>query len=149
MRENSNDQSLKDAQEEAKSAGRGLWGSDSSQHVRNITWELENPRQLVDRMGGKPVQAVIEHVRDGTTIRAFLLPDFYHVTLMMSGVRVRISARLLIKFFVKFFLFSLLIQRWEPRASQTQLCLSLMLWRHIISPRVAFFKETLRLFWNL
>jgi staphylococcal nuclease domain-containing protein 1 len=39
-------------------------------------------------MGGKPVQAVIEHVRDGTTVRAFLKPDFYHITLMMSGVRV-------------------------------------------------------------
>ena len=50
---------------------------------------MENPRQLVDRMAGKPVQAVIEHVRDGSTVRAFLLPDFYHVTLMMSGVRVR------------------------------------------------------------
>ena len=37
------------------------------------------------------MQAVIEHVRDGSTVRAFLLPDFYHVTLMMSGVRVSMS----------------------------------------------------------
>ena len=36
----------------------------------------------------KSLQAVIEHVRGGSTVRAFLLPDFYHVTLMMSGVRV-------------------------------------------------------------
>ena len=37
------------------------------------------------------MQAVIEHVRDGSTVRAFLLPDFYHVTVMMSGVRVSTS----------------------------------------------------------
>ena len=66
-----------------------MWSDDASTRVRNITWEVENPRQLVDRMAGKPVQAVIEYVRDGSTVRAFLLPDFYHVTLMMSGVRVR------------------------------------------------------------
>ena len=59
-------------------------------HVRQITWEVENPRQLVDRMAGQPIDAIIESVRDGSTIRAFLLPDFYHITLMMSGMRVRL-----------------------------------------------------------
>ena len=42
---------------------------------------------LVEKFGGKPVPAVIEHVRDGSTLRAFLLPDMYHVTVMLSGVR--------------------------------------------------------------
>ena len=32
--------------------------------------------------------AVIEHVRDGCTVRAFLLPDFYHVTIMITGIKV-------------------------------------------------------------
>ena len=32
--------------------------------------------------------AIIEHVRDGCTVRAFLLPDFHHVTVMMSGIKV-------------------------------------------------------------
>jgi staphylococcal nuclease domain-containing protein 1 len=32
--------------------------------------------------------AIIEHVRDGCTVRAFLLPDFYHVTVMMTGIKV-------------------------------------------------------------
>jgi len=31
--------------------------------------------------------AVIEHVRDGCTVRAFLLPDFYHVTVMITGIK--------------------------------------------------------------
>ena len=34
------------------------------------------------------MKAVIEHVRDGSTVRAFLLPDFYHITLVLSGIRV-------------------------------------------------------------
>jgi len=72
----------------AKAAGKGKWASSGLQdHVRNIKWTVENPRQLVDKFKGKPIQAVVEHVRDGSTIRAFLLPDFYHITLMVSGVR--------------------------------------------------------------
>ena len=35
--------------------------------------------------------AVIEHVRDACTVRAFLLPDFIYVTLMLSGVKVSLS----------------------------------------------------------
>jgi staphylococcal nuclease domain-containing protein 1 len=59
--------------------------------VRTVTWELENPRQLVDRFAGKPVKAVIESVRDGSTVRAFLLtPENYYVTLLLSGVRVSV-----------------------------------------------------------
>ena len=76
----------------AKAAGKGKWASSGLQeHVRNIKWTVENPRQLVDKFKGKPIQAVVEHVRDGSTVRAFLLPDFYHITLMVSGVRVIIN----------------------------------------------------------
>lgn len=32
--------------------------------------------------------AVIEHVRDGCTVRAFLLPSFDYVTIMLSGIKV-------------------------------------------------------------
>ena len=54
-----------------------------------MTWEFTETRQIVDRFAGRPVNAIIESVRDGSTVRAFLLPDFYHITLMMSGIRVR------------------------------------------------------------
>lgn len=43
---------------------------------------------FVKKHAYKPIKAVIEHVRDGSTIRAFLLPDFYHVTVMITGIRV-------------------------------------------------------------
>ncbi|MEQ2204727.1 nuclease domain-containing protein [Xenoophorus captivus] len=31
--------------------------------------------------------AIIEHVRDGSVVRALLLPDYYLVTVMLSGVK--------------------------------------------------------------
>ena len=82
------DEELKASEEAAKAAEKGVWGSDASKNVRKIQWEVENPRQLVDKMQGKAIPAIIENVRDGSTVRAFLLPDFYHITLMMSGVKV-------------------------------------------------------------
>jgi hypothetical protein len=46
----------------------------------------------VEKCGGKPIKAVIEHVRDGSSVRVFLLPDFYHIMLMISGIKVSIIA---------------------------------------------------------
>lgn len=81
-------QRLQDLENAAKSAEKGKWSSEPlSAHIRDIKWTIESPRGLVDRLGGKPVKAVIEHVRDGSTVRAFLLPDFYYVTLDMAGIR--------------------------------------------------------------
>merc|ERR1719225_894043 len=88
IRDNCNVPEFKEAEEAAKASKKGIHSDEpQSDHVRDVKWEVENPRQLVDRMGGQPIDAIIEHVRDGSTIRAFLLPDFYHITLMMSGMR--------------------------------------------------------------
>lgn len=87
-RDNCSDPAYTEAQEAAKSAQKGQWSEEPmSAHVRNVTWEVENPRQLVDTFANQPIDAIIENVRDGSTVRAFLLPDFYHITLMMSGMR--------------------------------------------------------------
>merc|ERR1712106_354137 len=86
-RDNCQDKTLQEAQEVAKNAKKGIHGEGFADHVRKITWEVENARGLVDKYAGKPVSAVVEHVRDGTTLRLFLIPDMIHVTLMMSGVR--------------------------------------------------------------
>ena len=91
-RDNCSDPAYTEAQEAAKSAQKGIHSEEPmSAHVRNVTWEHENPRQLVDTFAGQPIDAIIENVRDGSTVRAFLLPDFYHITLMMSGMRVSFS----------------------------------------------------------
>jgi staphylococcal nuclease domain-containing protein 1 len=86
-RDNCQDSSLIEAQERAKGSKNGIWADDASTHVRNMTWEVENPRLLVEKYNGKPVKAVVEHVRDGTTVRVLLIPDFIQITLMLSGVR--------------------------------------------------------------
>lgn len=85
-------QRLLDLEESAKSAGKGKWSNSSaSEHIRNIKWTHENQRSFVEQQAGRPIKAIIEHVRDGSTIRAFLLPDFHYITLMISGIRVNIS----------------------------------------------------------
>jgi len=79
---------LQELEAQAKAAGKGIWSTDDrAQHVRDIKWSIENMRNFVDKCEGKPIKAVIEHVRDGSTVRCFLLPEFYHVTLMLSGIR--------------------------------------------------------------
>jgi len=103
---------LAELESAAKAASKGKWASSGLQeHVRDIKWTVENPRQLVDKFKGKPIQAVVEHVRDGSTIRAFLLPDFYHITLMVSGIRV--GSKLL--FFFLLSLFDIFLHHVEPR----------------------------------
>jgi len=87
VRDNCQDATLTEAQEVAKSAKKGVWADDAAEHVRKITWEIENPRVIVDKYNGKPVKAIVEHVRDGSTLRLMLIPDFYQITLMLSGVR--------------------------------------------------------------
>ena len=57
--------------------------------------------------------AVIEHVRDGCTVRAFLLPKFDYVTVMLSGVKVRVFW---MDFFFKILLCKVLpVPRWLSR----------------------------------
>lgn len=94
-------QRLLDLEEQAKKEGKNKWGSSpQSDHVRSIKWTQENQRNFVDQLGDKPVHAIIEHVRDGSTVRAFLLPhkdyenlvpDFQYITLMISGIRVSVK----------------------------------------------------------
>ncbi|KAK7107596.1 staphylococcal nuclease domain-containing protein 1-like [Littorina saxatilis] len=86
-KDDSEQQRLIQLEETAKSAGKGKHAADASTHVRDITWTIENPRHFVDSHHNKPIEAVIEHVRDGCTVRAFLLPSFDYVTIMLSGVK--------------------------------------------------------------
>lgn len=82
-------QRLIQLEDAAKAAGKGKWGpnEENLQHIREITWTIENPRHFVDSQHNKPINAVIEHVRDGCTVRAFLLPSFHYVTVMLSGIK--------------------------------------------------------------
>jgi len=79
--------------EEARGHQKGVHNEvNKSFHVRNVTWNVENPRHFVDAHHQKPIPAVIEQVVNGSTFRAFLLPSdiaptYQYVTLLLSGVR--------------------------------------------------------------
>ncbi|XP_053990082.1 staphylococcal nuclease domain-containing protein 1 [Hylaeus volcanicus] len=80
--------SLIELENAAKAAKKGKWSeSPSSEHIRDVKWTVDDPRKLVEKFGKKPVKAIIEFVFDGSTVKALLLPDFYNVVLMISGVR--------------------------------------------------------------
>ncbi|KAM4748326.1 staphylococcal nuclease domain-containing protein 1 isoform 2-T2 [Rhinophrynus dorsalis] len=79
---------LVEIEEQARAAKKGIWSEGTgSQTVRDIKYTIENTRHFVDSMHQKPVNAVIEHVRDGSVVRALLLPDYYLVTVMLSGIK--------------------------------------------------------------
>jgi len=83
-------QKLLDLQEKAKAAKKGRWGvseSDYPKHVRDIKWTTADAKAVVEKYHQKPVKAVIEQIRDGSTVRAFLLPSFEYVTINLSGIK--------------------------------------------------------------
>lgn len=76
---------LEDAAKEAK---KGKWSTEpETEHQRDVKWTIENPRNFVDALHQTPTKAIVEHIRDGSTFRVVLLPDFHYITLMLSGIR--------------------------------------------------------------
>ena len=45
---------------------------------------------LVESSKGKALPAIVEAVRDGSTVRVYLLPDFQYVQVYCAGVQVRL-----------------------------------------------------------
>uniref|UniRef100_A0A668A6W5 Staphylococcal nuclease domain-containing protein n=1 Tax=Myripristis murdjan TaxID=586833 RepID=A0A668A6W5_9TELE len=79
---------LCELEDQAKASKKGMWSEGGGTHtIRDIKYTMENPRNFVDSMHQKPVNAIIEHVRDGSVVRALLLPDYYLVTVMLSGIK--------------------------------------------------------------
>ncbi|KAJ2954463.1 hypothetical protein O0L34_g2739 [Tuta absoluta] len=78
---------LVEIEDQAKSQGKGIWGQDLQDHIRDIKGTIENTKAFVNKYNGQPIKAIIEYVRDGSTVRLCLLPDFYQITLMLSGIR--------------------------------------------------------------
>ena len=88
IKSNDEENKLVALEEQAKSAGKGKWSKDAeSAHVRSIKYSVENASNFVDSHRQKPIDAVVEYVRDGSTMRVLLLPTYHLVTLQLSGVR--------------------------------------------------------------
>uniref|UniRef100_A0A8C8DYN1 Staphylococcal nuclease domain-containing protein 1 n=1 Tax=Oryzias sinensis TaxID=183150 RepID=A0A8C8DYN1_9TELE len=79
---------LCELEDQAKASKKGMWSEGGGTHtIRDLKYTIENPRNFVDSLHQKPINAIIEHVRDGSVVRALLLPDYYLVTVMLSGIK--------------------------------------------------------------
>uniref|UniRef100_A0A7N6AUV8 Staphylococcal nuclease domain-containing protein n=1 Tax=Anabas testudineus TaxID=64144 RepID=A0A7N6AUV8_ANATE len=79
---------LCELEDQSKASKKGMWSEGGGTHtIRDIKYTIENPRNFVDSLHQKPINAIIEHVRDGSVVRALLLPDYYLVTVMLSGIK--------------------------------------------------------------
>lgn len=78
----------------AKAAEKGKW-SKKKPTVRSLTWSMTNDelRTFVQRNQGKSLDAVVEYVRDGSTLRALLVPSYVQITVAMSGIRCPVCRR--------------------------------------------------------
>ncbi|KAI8382321.1 hypothetical protein BD560DRAFT_346615 [Blakeslea trispora] len=81
---------LQQLQQEAEDAKVGMW-SDEEKGVRQVSFNFDGDgRAFLNKYKGKPLDAVIEQVRDGSTFRVLLiLPDGLQqiVTLFLSGIK--------------------------------------------------------------
>ncbi|KAL7191583.1 hypothetical protein ACSBR2_023624 [Camellia fascicularis] len=84
-------------EEQAKQQGLGRWTRTpgaSEASIRNLPPSAMggDPGNL-DAMGllasnkGKPMQAIVEQVRDGSTLRVYLLPEFQFVQVFVAGIQ--------------------------------------------------------------
>eukprot|EP00124_Ichthyophonus_hoferi_P001257 Ihof_evm5s61 gene=Ihof_evmTU5s61 len=72
----------------AQNAGLGAWSKDPAviaKAVRNPQWNVDTDRSLV--VSKHKYNAVVEQVRDGSTLRLFLLPDFKYITVQLAGIK--------------------------------------------------------------
>uniref|UniRef100_A0A7N0VE85 Ribonuclease n=1 Tax=Kalanchoe fedtschenkoi TaxID=63787 RepID=A0A7N0VE85_KALFE len=83
-------------EEKAKQEGLGRWNKDpaaSEASIRNLPPSAIGDPSNLDAMGllsenkGRPMQGIVEQVRDGSTIRVYLLPAFQFVQVFVVGVQ--------------------------------------------------------------
>ncbi|TFK20773.1 transcription factor [Coprinopsis marcescibilis] len=80
----------REIEQEAKAAGRGIWNPHGQQaRVVHYTMPADSA-SFVNEWKGKPIDGIVEQVRDGTTLRIrLLMPDGDHqmVNITLAGVK--------------------------------------------------------------
>ncbi|XP_008812131.1 ribonuclease TUDOR 1-like [Phoenix dactylifera] len=83
-------------EEQAKQQGLGRWSKvpgASEASIRELPPSSVGDPSNLDAMGllaankGKPMQGIVEQVRDGSTVRVYLLPEFQFVQVFVAGVQ--------------------------------------------------------------
>ncbi|CAK7336878.1 unnamed protein product [Dovyalis caffra] len=83
-------------EEQAKQQGLGRWSKApgaSEAAIRNLPPSAIGDPSNLDAMGllaankGRPMQCIVEQVRDGSTVRVYLLPAFQFVQVFVAGIQ--------------------------------------------------------------
>ncbi|GLT83908.1 hypothetical protein SLE2022_021720 [Rubroshorea leprosula] len=87
---------LKRLHDEAKEKGLGLWSQEkgAAENSKRILPPSSvgdsssfDAKGLVDANKGKTLEAIVEQVRDGSTVRVYLLPEFQFVQVYVAGIQ--------------------------------------------------------------
>ncbi|KAJ8772455.1 hypothetical protein K2173_027632 [Erythroxylum novogranatense] len=83
-------------EEQTKQQGLGRWSKTpgaAEASIRNLPPSAIGDPSNLDAMGllaankGRPMQGIVEQVRDGSTVRVYLLPDFQFVQVFVAGIQ--------------------------------------------------------------
>ncbi|GAB4848598.1 Translin-1 [Ancistrocladus abbreviatus] len=83
-------------EEQAKQQGLGRWSKvpgASEASIRKLPPSAIGDPSSLDAMGlltankGRPMQGIVEQVRDGSTVRVYLLPEFQFVQVFVAGIQ--------------------------------------------------------------
>ncbi|XP_057422094.1 ribonuclease TUDOR 1-like [Lotus japonicus] len=83
-------------EEQAKQEGLGRWSKvpgAAEASIRNLPPSAIGDASNFDAMGllaankGSPMEAIVEQVRDGSTLRVYLLPEFQFVQVFVAGIQ--------------------------------------------------------------
>ncbi|KAL2342841.1 hypothetical protein Fmac_004126 [Flemingia macrophylla] len=83
-------------EEQAKQEGIGRWSKipgAAEASIRNLPPSAVGDSSNLDAMGllaankGRPLEGIVEQVRDGSTLRVYLLPDFQFVQVFVAGIQ--------------------------------------------------------------
>ncbi|XP_012471070.1 ribonuclease TUDOR 1 [Gossypium raimondii] len=83
-------------EEQAKQQGLGQWSKvpgAAEASIRNLPPSAVGDPSNLDAMGllaenkGRSMEAIVEQVRDGSTVRVYLLPDFQFVQVFVAGIQ--------------------------------------------------------------
>lgn len=87
---------LEQMEEQAKQKGLGMWNRTpavAEASIRNLPPSALGDAANFDAASflelnkGKPLPAIVEQVRDGSTIRVYLLPEFQYVQVFIAGIQ--------------------------------------------------------------
>ncbi|XP_076911502.1 ribonuclease TUDOR 2-like [Bidens hawaiensis] len=83
-------------EEQARQQGIGLWNRSPGSveaSIRDLPPSAVGDPSNLDAMGllavnkGKPLEAIVEQVRDGSSLRVYLLPEFQFVQVFVAGIQ--------------------------------------------------------------